>query len=112
MGLPWAKKEEAGGDAAKKPAPAAPASTSGAPAASSSGKPPISIAQPQQEGPAPAGVAASSLFEFGPLVQVGSDIMRGVCVGEDPDAIQACTWHVEPAQGKPRDKAHTYRIEF
>mmetsp|Transcript_21355 Transcript_21355/g.46679 ORF Transcript_21355/g.46679 Transcript_21355/m.46679 type:complete len:110 (+) Transcript_21355:84-413(+) len=54
----------------------------------------------------------SSVFEFGPTVQVGQDILRGVCAGDDPDAIQACTWSIEPAQGKPKDKQHTYRIEF
>lgn len=54
----------------------------------------------------------ASVFEFGQTVLVGSDMMRGVCTGEDPDAIQACTWSIEPAQGKPKEKKHAYRIEF
>ena len=54
----------------------------------------------------------SSLFEFGPLVQVGQNYMRGVCTGDDPDAIQACTWTIEEAQGKVKDKKHIYRVEF
>lgn len=54
----------------------------------------------------------SSVFEFGTTVQVGADFMRGVCTGDDPDAIQACTWSVEPLQGKAKEKKHLYRIEF
>lgn len=54
----------------------------------------------------------SSLFEFGPMVQVGQDYMRGVCTGDDPDAIQACTWTIEEAEGKAKDKKHLYRVEF
>jgi hypothetical protein len=56
----------------------------------------------------------SSVFEFGAPLQAGQLFMRGVCAGEDPDAIQACAWSVEPVpagkQGK--DKRHVYRIEF
>ncbi|GFR40629.1 hypothetical protein Agub_g1211 [Astrephomene gubernaculifera] len=54
----------------------------------------------------------SSVFEFGPMVQVGSEIMRGVCTGDNPDAIQACTWTIEEAQGKPKEKKHVFRVEF
>ncbi|GLC58799.1 hypothetical protein PLESTB_001402300 [Pleodorina starrii] len=54
----------------------------------------------------------SSVFEFGPMVQVGSDYMRGVCTGDNPDAIQACTWTIEEAQGKPKEKKHLFRVEF
>ncbi|GIL47898.1 hypothetical protein Vafri_4517 [Volvox africanus] len=54
----------------------------------------------------------SSVFEFGPLVQMGSDYMRGVCTGDNPDAIQACTWTIEEAQGKPKEKKHVFRVEF
>eukprot|EP00198_Chlamydomonas_reinhardtii_P007045 XP_001696381.1 predicted protein [Chlamydomonas reinhardtii] len=54
----------------------------------------------------------SSVFEFGPMVQVGSDYMRGVCTGDNPDAIQACTWTIEEAQGKPKEKKHVFRVEF
>lgn len=53
-----------------------------------------------------------SVFEFGPMVQVGSDYMRGVCTGDNPDAIQACTWTIEEAQGKPKEKKHVFRVEF
>ncbi len=54
----------------------------------------------------------SSVFEFGHAVQQGQDYMRGVCTGDDPDAIQACTWSLEPWSGKAKDKRHAYRIEF
>lgn len=65
------------------------------------------VPSPQEAAPS----QASSVFEFGPTVQVGQDYLRGVCIGEDPDAIQACTWSVEPAQ-KTKEKHHLYRIEF
>lgn len=54
----------------------------------------------------------SSVFEFGPQTLVGMEFMRGICTGDDPDAIQACTWSIEPLQGKPKEKKHQYRIEF
>jgi hypothetical protein len=54
----------------------------------------------------------SSVFEFGPLVQASSEYMRGVCTGDNPDAIQACTWTIEEVQGKPKEKKHVYRVEF
>ncbi|KAF5833963.1 hypothetical protein DUNSADRAFT_9527 [Dunaliella salina] len=55
----------------------------------------------------------SSVFEYGPTVSVGGEYMRGVCTGEDPDALQACTWSLEPVPGaRPKDKKHLYRIEF
>ncbi|KXZ45166.1 hypothetical protein GPECTOR_57g456 [Gonium pectorale] len=54
----------------------------------------------------------SSVFEFGPMVQVGADYMRGVCTGDNPDAIQACTWTISQAEGKPKEKKHVYRVEF
>ena len=54
----------------------------------------------------------SSVFEYGPMVTAGADYMRGVCTGEDPDALQACTWSLEPVQAKPKEKKHMYRIEF
>jgi hypothetical protein len=53
-----------------------------------------------------------SVFEFGSTVQVGTDFLRGVCSGDNPDAVQACTWSVEPLEGKPREKKPAYRIEF
>jgi hypothetical protein len=55
---------------------------------------------------------ASSVFEFGPTVAQGQSFMRGLCSGDDPDVIQACTWSEEVAQGRPRDKHHLYRVEF
>ncbi len=54
----------------------------------------------------------SSVFEFGQTVQLGQEYMRGVCTGDDPDAIQACTWSLEAATGPSKDKRHAYRIEF
>ena len=55
----------------------------------------------------------SSVFEFGATIQAGEDMFRGQCVGDNPDAIQACTWSVEPALGKGKEKKkHLYRIEF
>lgn len=54
----------------------------------------------------------TSTFEFGPLVAGGSNYMRGNCAGENPDAVQACTWTIEPLPVKPREKRHLYRIEF
>lgn len=54
----------------------------------------------------------TSIFEFGELVPVGSDILRGMCAGSDPDAIHACTWTIEQAQGKGREKKPKYRVEF
>lgn len=54
----------------------------------------------------------SSVFEFGPMVQLGQEYMRGVCTGDNPDAIQACTWTIEEAQVKPKEKKHIFRVEF
>lgn len=56
----------------------------------------------------------SSVFEFGQTVSAGQGYMRGVCTGENPDAIQACTWSIEvaPQPAKPKEKKSTYRIEF
>lgn len=56
----------------------------------------------------------SSVFEFGHTVSVGQEYMRGVCTGENPDAIQACTWSIEvaPQPAKPKEKKSTFRIEF
>lgn len=54
----------------------------------------------------------SNLFEFGPLVGLGQDFLRGVCTSENPDAIQACTWSLEQVEVKPKHKRHAYRIEF
>lgn len=54
----------------------------------------------------------TSIFEFGTPVPVGSDVLRGMCAGADPDAIHACTWTVEQAQGRGREKKPLYRIEF
>ena len=103
MGFPWDKKDDS--KAAAKPADK-PAESSVSKAAGDAPK----IGPPDQK--ADALPAPSSLFEFGPTVAVGTEIMRGTCTGDDPDAILACTWHLEPAQGKPRDKVHSYRIEF
>jgi hypothetical protein len=52
----------------------------------------------------------SSIFEFGEGVAAGGDVLRGMCAGADPDAIHACTWSVEQAQG--RKKQPKYRVEF
>lgn len=77
-----------------------------------------SASSPQEAPSTSSSVAAqpapSSVFEFGPLVTVGQDVMRGVCTGDNPDAIHACSWSIEPAvaQGKARDKKHLYRVEF
>jgi hypothetical protein len=54
----------------------------------------------------------SSIFEFGEPVPVGGDVLKGMCAGADPDAIHACTWTVEPAQGRGRQKQPKYRVEF
>lgn len=54
----------------------------------------------------------SSIFEFGEPVPVGGDILKGMCAGSDPDAIHACTWTIEQAQGKGREKKPRYRVEF
>eukprot|EP00882_Tetradesmus_deserticola_P007668 GHRQ01008075.1.p2 GENE.GHRQ01008075.1~~GHRQ01008075.1.p2 ORF type:complete len:105 (+),score=33.19 GHRQ01008075.1:261-575(+) len=54
----------------------------------------------------------TSIFEFGDTVPVGSDILKGMCAGSDPDAIHACTWTIEQAQGKGREKKPKYRVEF
>ncbi len=53
-----------------------------------------------------------SVFEFGAPVQIGNAFLRGVCSGDNPDAVQACTWSVDTLQGKPREKKPVYRIEF
>ena len=53
-----------------------------------------------------------SVFEFGAPVAVGTEFLRGVCSGDNPDAVQACTWSVDALQGKPREKKPVYRIEF
>lgn len=74
---------------------------------------------------------ASSVFEFGPVVseairascmvliisslhdqvKLGDEMMRGVCIGEDPHAIEACTWVIEPIKAS-KDNHHRYRVEF
>lgn len=54
----------------------------------------------------------SSIFEFGEAVPAGGDVLRGMCAGADPDAIHACTWTVEQAQGRGRQKQPKYRVEF
>jgi hypothetical protein len=54
----------------------------------------------------------TSIFEFGEPVPVGGDVLRGMCAGADPDAIHACTWTVEQAQGRGRQKQPKYRVEF
>jgi hypothetical protein len=54
----------------------------------------------------------TSIFEFGKPVPISSDHLVGMCAGDNPDAIQACTWTIEPLQGKAREKRPTYRIEF
>jgi hypothetical protein len=53
----------------------------------------------------------TSVFAFGPVVAPGGDVLRGMCAGDDPDAIQACTWTIEKAQGGG-GKAHAYVVEF
>jgi hypothetical protein len=94
---PWGKKEE-------------PAAAAKGGSAAKTGL--VSVKEAGQPAPSTHDApAASSVFEFGPVVPVGQDFMRGVCVGDDPDAIQACTWSVEPAQ-RSREKHHHYRIEF
>lgn len=54
----------------------------------------------------------TSIFEFGEPVPVGGEVLRGMCAGTDPDAIQACTWSLEPVQGKGRERRPHYRVEF
>lgn len=68
--------------------------------------------KPLAEGLAGALPRPSSIFEFGPSVSVGDDFMKGMCTGDNPDAIQACTWTVEQLQGKAKEKKPVYRIEF
>jgi hypothetical protein len=53
----------------------------------------------------------TSVFAFGPVVAPGGDVLRGMCAGDDPDAIQACTWTIEKAQ-QGAGKAHAYVVEF
>jgi len=52
----------------------------------------------------------SSIFEFGKPVPLGAEFLRGMCAGDDPDAIQACAWTIEEAADK--QKRPLYRIEF
>jgi hypothetical protein len=52
---------------------------------------------------------SKTLFEFGNLVPAGGTVLRGVCTGDDPEAIQACTWSVEKVQ---QGKKPRYRVEF
>ena len=54
----------------------------------------------------------TSIFEFGKPAPVSADHLVGMCAGDNPDAIQACTWTIEPLQGKAREKRPVYRIEF
>jgi len=59
----------------------------------------------------------TSVFAFGPIVGAGGEVLRGMCAGDDPDAIQACTWTIEKAETAPRPKmmggkAHAYVVEF
>jgi hypothetical protein len=94
-----------------------PVSPPAPPSIASTSKPPLSQqGSAQQDTPGllvgSTAPKPSSVFEFGPQIQVGADMMRGVCTGDDPDAIQACTWSIEPLQGKPKEKKHSYRIEF
>lgn len=44
-------------------------------------------------------------------VKLGDEMMRGVCIGEDPHAIEACTWVIEPIKAS-KDNHHRYRVEF
>ena len=68
----------------------------------------------------PAGAAAAppapprpaSIFEFGRPTPVVAEHLVGMCAGDNPDAIQACAWTVEPLPGKPREKRPLYRVEF
>lgn len=50
-----------------------------------------------------------SVFEFGPSVPVGGSVLKGMCIGENPDAIQACAWTVAKSQDKKKLK---YHVEF
>lgn len=54
----------------------------------------------------------TSIFEFGKPAPVSAEHLVGNCAGDNPDAIQACVWTMEPLQGKPREKRPMYRIEF
>lgn len=108
----WGKKDDKKDDkeaAGTTTTTAPPPST--APSIVKSAEPPSKPAD-QQGGDLLSLPKPSSVFEFGQTVQVGADFMRGVCTGDDPDAIQACTWSIEQAQGKPKEKKHQYRIEF
>jgi hypothetical protein len=45
--------------------------------------------------------------------QVGDDVLRGMCAGEDADVIHACVWTLEPAApARGKEKRLKYRIEF
>jgi hypothetical protein len=50
-----------------------------------------------------------SVFEFGPTVSAGGSLLKGLCTGDNPDAIQACSWVVEKNQGGKKLK---YKVEF
>ncbi|GBF92293.1 hypothetical protein Rsub_05376 [Raphidocelis subcapitata] len=60
----------------------------------------------------PAPARPASIFEFGKPAPVTAEHLVGMCAGDNPDAIQACTWTIEPLQGKAREKRPLYRIEF
>lgn len=62
----------------------------------------------------PSAPHPSSVFEFGATVSVGKPFMRGVCTGEDPDAIHACTWSIEAVDAQSLGKAQPrkFRVEF
>jgi hypothetical protein len=62
------------------------------------------------EGFPPAITRPTSIFEFGPPVAGGGEFLRGMCAGDNPDAIQACTWSVEQVQVKA--KARKFLVEF
>ena len=62
------------------------------------------------EGFAPAITRPTSVFEFGPPVAAGAEFLRGMCAGDNPDAIQACTWSVETVEKKA--KGRKFLVEF
>eukprot|EP00798_Chlamydomonas_sp_ICE-L_P006100 gene6100-2698_t len=67
-----------------------------------------------KKGAEPAAPHPSSVFEFGPTVTLGKPFMRGMCTGDDPDAIHACTWSIEAVdpQSNGKTQPRKFRVEF
>lgn len=54
----------------------------------------------------------TTVFEFGPTVKAGDVVLNGVCTGDNPDVLQACTWSLEQIDPKSKDRKPQYRVEF